>query len=207
MILKTFVVGMIENNNYLLIDENSKEAVLIDCSEYISEIEENLKKYDAKLKYVLITHGHFDHILGLEELHKVFPETPILAPINDKELIEDVSSFVDRFVGGLGHVNVPPITKYIDENESLSIGNSKITVINTPGHTSGGVCYLVDDKLFSGDTIFLGSVGRTDFGGNYQQLKNSVQYILNSLDEDIKIYPGHGDLTTIKYEKINNPMK
>lgn len=207
MILKTFVVGMIENNNYLLIDENSKEAVLIDCSEYISEIEENLKKYDAKLKYVLITHGHFDHILGLEELHKVFPETPILAPINDKELIEDVSSFVDRFVGGLGHVNVPPITKYIDENESLSIGNSKITVINTPGHTSGGVCYLVDNKLFSGDTIFLGSVGRTDFGGNYQQLKNSVQYILNSLDEDIKIYPGHGDLTTIKYEKINNPMK
>lgn len=207
MILKTFVVGMIENNNYLLIDENLKEAVLIDCSEYISEIEENLKKYDAKLKYVLITHGHFDHILGLEELHKVFPETPILAPINDKELIEDVSSFVDRFVGGLGHVNVPPITKYIDENESLSIGNSKITVINTPGHTSGGVCYLVDDKLFSGDTIFLGSVGRTDFGGNYQQLKNSVQYILNSLDEDIKIYPGHGDLTTIKYEKINNPMK
>ena len=207
MILKTFVVGMIENNNYLLIDENSKEAVLIDCSEYISEIEENLKKYDAKLKYVLITHGHFDHILGLEELHKVFPETPILAPINYKELIEDVSSFVDRFVGGLGHVNVPPITKYIDENESLSIGNSKITVINTPGHTSGGVCYLVDDKLFSGDTIFLGSVGRTDFGGNYQQLKNSVQYILNSLDEDIKIYPGHGDLTTIKYEKINNPMK
>ena len=207
MILKTFVVGMIENNNYLLIDENSKEAVLIDCSEYISEIEDNLKKYDAKLKYVLITHGHFDHILGLEELHKVFPETPILAPINDKELIEDVSSFVDRFVGGLGHVNVPPITKYIDENESLSIGNSKITVINTPGHTSGGVCYLVDDKLFSGDTIFLGSVGRTDFGGNYQQLKNSVQYILNSLDEDIKIYPGHGDLTTIKYEKINNPMK
>ena len=202
MILKTFVVGMIENNNYLLIDENSKEAVLIDCSEYISEIEENLKKYDAKLKYVLITHGHFDHILGLEELHKVFPETPILAPINDKELIEDVSSFVDRFVGGLGHVNVPPITKYIDENESLSIGNSKITVINTPVHTSGGVCYLVDDKLFSGDTIFLGSVGRTDFGGNYQQLKNSVQYILNSLDEDIKIYPGHGDLTTIKYEKI-----
>lgn len=207
MILKTFVVGMIENNNYLLIDENSKEAVLIDCSEYISEIEENLKKYDAKLKYVLITHGHFDHILGLEELHKVLPDTPILAPINDKELIEDVSSFVDRFVGGLGHVNVPPITKYIDENESLSIGNSKITVINTPGHTSGGVCYLVDDKLFSGDTIFLGSVGRTDFGGNYQQLKNSVQGILNSLDEDIKIYPGHGDLTTIKYEKINNPMK
>ena len=207
MILKTFVVGMIENNNYLLIDENSKEAVLIDCSEYISEIEENLKKYDAKLKYVLITHGHFDHILGLEELHKVLPDTPILAPINDKELIEDVSSFVDRFVGGLGHVNVPPITKYIDENEDLTIGDEKIKIYHTPGHTKGGVCYFVDDKLFSGDTIFLGSVGRTDLpGGSYESLRNSVRQVLNNLDDNVKIYTGHGDLTTVGYEKQNNPV-
>ena len=148
MILKTFVVGLLENNNYLLVDENSKEAVLIDCSGTVPEIDDTLKEYGAKLKYALITHGHFDHIFGLEKFHEKFPETPIYAPINDKELIEDVAIFVDRFVGGLGRINVPPITKYIDENEDLSIGNSKIKIFNTAGHTKGGVCYLIDDKLF-----------------------------------------------------------
>ena len=207
MILKTFIVGILENNNYLLIDENSKEAVLFDCSGYVSEIEDVLKEYDAKLKYILITHGHFDHILGLEKFHEHFPETPIYAPIKDKDLIEEVATFVDRYVGGLGKINVPPITKYIDENEDLSIGNNKIKIFNTPGHTKGGVCYLVDDKLFSGDTIFLGSVGRTDLpGGSYEQLKKSVQSLLTTLGEDVNIYAGHGDFTTVKYEKLYNPM-
>lgn len=207
MILKTFIVGILENNNYLLIDENSKEAVLFDCSGYVSEIEDILKEYDAKLKYILITHGHFDHILGLEKFHEHFPETPIYAPIKDKDLIEEVATFVDRYVGGLGKINVPSITKYIDENEDLSIGNNKIKIFNTPGHTKGGVCYLVDDKLFSGDTIFLGSVGRTDLpGGSYEQLKKSVQNLLTTLGEDVNIYAGHGDFTTVKYEKLYNPM-
>lgn len=207
MILKTFVVGMLENNNYLLIDDVAKEAVLFDCSEFVPETEEILKKYDANLKYVLITHGHFDHILGLEELHKAFPDVPIYAPKNDKELIEEVSTFVDRFVGGLGHVNVPPITKYIDENETLTLGSHKITIYNTPGHTKGGVCYFVDDKLFSGDTIFLESVGRTDLpGGSFEQLHASVNNILNSLDDNVQIYAGHGESTSVKYEKLHNPM-
>ena len=95
----------------------------------------------------------------------------------------------------------------IDENEDLTISDEKIKIYHTPGHTKGGVCYFVDDKLFSGDTIFLGSVGRTDLpGGSYESLRNSVRQVLNNLDDNVKIYTGHGDLTTVGYEKQNNPV-
>lgn len=207
MILETIVAGMLDNNNYLLIDEKSKEAILFDCSEFTEELLEKLDEYCANLKYVLITHGHFDHILGLNKLHEKMPEVEILAPINDKNLIEGVVEFVGSFVGMLDDVKVPHISKYIDENSEIFIGGEKIKIINTPGHTMGGVCYFVDNKLFSGDTIFLGSVGRTDLpGGSYEQIKKSVKNVLEMFDDDVKIYPGHGDSTTVAYEKKYNPV-
>lgn len=207
MILKTFITGLIENNNYLLIDEKSKEAVLIDCSAYIPEVESILKDYDAKLKYILITHGHFDHVLGINEFHKKFPDTKIYAPIGDKDLIEGINTFINRFVGGLGNVEIPHIDKYIDKNENLTIGSEPIKVIPASGHTKGGVCYFVDDKIFSGDTIFSGSVGRTDLpGGSYEQIRKSVKNIIEKFEDNVPIYTGHGASTTIGYEKLNNPV-
>ena len=207
MILETIVTGMLENNNYLLIDEKSKEAILFDCSKFSEDLLEMLDEYCATLKYVLITHGHFDHILGLNKLHEKMPEVEILAPKNDKNLIEGVVEFVNNFVGNIEDVEVPYISKYIDENSQISIGDEKIKIINTPGHTLGGVCYFVDNKLFSGDTIFLGSVGRTDLpNGSYEQIKKSVKNVLEMFDDDVKIYPGHGDSTTVAYEKKYNPV-
>lgn len=207
MILETIVTGMIENNNYLLIDEKSKEAILIDCSKFEEDLLEMLDEHCANLKYVLVTHGHFDHILGINKLHEVMPEVEILAPIEDKDLIEDVVGFVSTFVGNVEDVKVPYITKYIDENSEIFIGDEKIKVIQTPGHTKGGVCYFVDNKLFSGDTIFEGSVGRTDLpGGSYQQIRQSVKNILEMFDDSVKIYPGHGDSTSVGFEKKYNPV-
>lgn len=207
MILETIVTGMLENNNYLLIDEKSKEAILFDCSKFSEDLLEILDEYCATLKYVLITHGHFDHILGLNKLHEVMPNVEILAPKNDKSLIEGVVEFVNDFVGNIEDVKVPHISKYIDESSEINIGDEKIKIINTPGHTMGGVCYFVDNKLFSGDTIFLGSVGRTDLpGGSYEQIKKSVKNVLEMFDDDVKIYPGHGDSTTVAYEKKYNPV-
>ncbi|MGN0018681.1 MAG: MBL fold metallo-hydrolase [Candidatus Gastranaerophilaceae bacterium] len=207
MIVETFVLGMLENNNYLLIDEVSKEAVLVDCSGYTDDFQKTLDKHNANLKYILITHGHFDHILGLNKIHEKYPNVPIYAPIGDKDLINEVDSFVDRYLGGFGRIDVPPITKYIDSNENLTIGLENIKIIQAPGHTKGGVCYFVDDKLFSGDTIFLESVGRTDLpGGNFEQLKSSIVNILANLSDDIVIYTGHGMTTTVKHEKENNPV-
>lgn len=207
MILETFVVGMLANNNYLLIDDNSKEAILFDCSQYADELQEKLQEYGAKLKYVLITHGHFDHILGLNKLHEKMPEVEILAPIGDKDLIEDVVEFVHTFVGNVEDVKVPHISKYIDENSEIFIGNEKVQVITTAGHTKGGVCYFVDNKLFSGDTIFQESIGRTDLpGGSYEQIVQSVKKVLEMFADDVKIYPGHGDFTTVAHEKKYNPV-
>lgn len=207
MILKSFIAGMLENNNYLLIDEESKEAVLVDCSEYLPKIKNILQEYDANLKYVLITHGHFDHILGLNDLKKDFPNTVIVAPLDDKELIEDIETFLDRFIGGFGRVEVPHIDSYVSESDILEINNQKIQIISTPGHTKGSVCYFVDDKLFSGDTIFLESVGRTDLpGGSFEQIKKSVKTVLDKFEDSVQIYPGHGDATSVAHEKQYNPV-
>lgn len=207
MILKTFVTGMLDNNNYLLIDEKSKEAVLIDCSDYLEEVDVVLKNYDAKLKYILITHGHFDHVLGINKFHEMYPETQIIAPLLDKDLIEDIGTFVDRFIGGMGQVDVPHVDNYVSENDEFTIGEHKIKIISTPGHTKGGVCYSVDEKIFSGDTIFLGSVGRTDLpGGNFEQIRSSVKKILEMFDDGTPIYCGHGASTSVGYEKVHNPV-
>ena len=207
MILETFVTGMLENNNFLLIDEKSKEAILVDCSMDIEGVKEKLDEYGAKLKYILITHGHFDHILGLNEIAEQFPEAQVLAPVLDKEMIEKADEFVKMFVGFLGDVEVPKISKFIDENEEIFIGSEKIKVISTPGHTEGGVCYFVDNKLFSGDTIFLESYGRTDLpGGNYDELKNSIKKVLDMFDDNVEIYSGHGDSTSVGHEKQYNPI-
>ena len=207
MILKTYVAGMLENNNYLLIYEESKQAVLIDCSEYIPDIKNELDKFNADLKYILITHGHFDHIMGINDFHKEFPNAEIIAPIGDKELIEDIETFLDRFIGSFGNVEVPHIDKYISDSDELNIGQYNIKIISTPGHTKGGVCYFIDDKLFSGDTIFLESVGRTDLpGGSYEQIKNSVNNVLGMFDDNVDIYAGHGDKTTVGHEKQYNPV-
>ena len=110
------------------------------------------------------------------------------------------------FVGNIGNVEIPKITKYIDENVEFSIGDKKIKVISTPGHTVGGVCYFVDDKLFTGDTIFLESIGRTDLPtGNLKTLRQSLKK-LAALTEDYPIYPGHEESTTLFTEKKRNPF-
>lgn len=102
---------------------------------------------------------------------------------------------------------VPPTyEKFVKDGDILEVGNMKIKVIHTPGHTEGGVCYLIENNLFSGDTLFKQSVGRTDlYGGNFEKIKHSVKDVLFNLDENIKVFPGHGDITTIAYEK--NIMK
>ena len=159
MIVKQFVEGFIANNNYLLIDEDSKEAALIDCTDYISELGAVLKEYDAKLKYILLTHGHFDHIMGVPKIKKEFGAKVYLHK-DDKELVDNSDEFMISV--GMQPFEHPEIDKYIDENEEIYLGKNKIQVIHLPGHTQGGVGYLVDGMLFAGDSIFLESVGRAE---------------------------------------------
>ncbi len=200
MIIKTFVEPPIENNNYLVIDEASKEAILIDCSSDILEnIKPVLKENNANLKHILLTHGHFDHITGLDAEH----DADVYMHSNDAEWVEQLNQYLPMV--GLPPMDVPKIDKFINDGDILKLGEKEIKVIHTPGHTQGGVCFLIDGNLFSGDTIFRESIGRCDLpGGNFDQIIESIQDKIFTLPENIVIYPGHGPKTSVGWEKENN---
>lgn len=202
MILKQFVVGFLEVNNYLLIDEESKEAVLIDCTEKNEEIDNALKEYGAKLKYILLTHGHFDHVLGVNDFRAHYG-CPVYIHQEDEILLQNIDQFMSGF--GFGKTEVQKVDGNVVENQIIKFGESEIRVLHTPGHSPGSVGYLTEDKLFSGDTIFYECIGRTDlFGGNFRQIKQSIEDKIFTLDDNVEIYPGHGRSSTVEHEKVNN---
>ncbi|MBR2429880.1 MBL fold metallo-hydrolase [bacterium] len=200
MIIKTFVEPPIDNNNYLIIDENSKEAALIDCSYYDENILIELKRQNAILKYILLTHGHFDHISGLNNFSE---NVQVLMHFADKEWVEQVNNYLPML--NMPSMKIPRIDKYIDNDDIINLGDLKIKVIHTPGHTQGGVCFYVDGYLFSGDTIFKESVGRCDLpGGDFNQIVKSIEGKIFTLPDNTIIYPGHGKSTTVAWEKVHN---
>lgn len=202
MILKKFILGNIENNDYLLIDTESKEAVLFDCTEKSENIEKVLQENDAKLKYIFITHGHFDHVLGINSFKAKYG-CKVFMHKDDKIMLEKIKDYAGNF--GYDVNETPKIDEYLEDGQIVKFNEHAIKVIHTPGHTKGGVCYLIDDMLFSGDTLFYGDVGRTDLpGGSFNELKSSIKEKLFVLSDNIKVYPGHGPETTIGHEKINN---
>lgn len=200
MIIKSFILPPIDNNNYLIIDEESKEAALIDCSFMSDDILLELKKHDAKLKYVLLTHGHFDHIGGLNDL----PDgTKVLMHKGDSEWIQEVNNYLPML--GMPTMEIPRIDEYINDNDIITLGQTNIKVIHTPGHTQGGVCFYIDGNLFSGDTIFKESVGRCDLpGGDFNQIVKSIETKIFTLPDETKIFSGHGKTTTVEWEKAHN---
>lgn len=198
MILKTFREPPIDNNNYLLIDEVSKEAALIDCSAVEPELKKTLDEYGAKLKYILLTHGHFDHVAGIRPTN-----AKIVMHKNDLMELSKANQYLPMF--GIPEITIPNIDIFVDDGDVLTLGNNEIKVIHTPGHTQGGVCYLVDKMLFSGDTIFKEAVGRCDLeGGDFDLIVESIESKIFTLPKDIIIYPGHGPSSTVGWEKENN---
>ncbi len=204
MIIKQFVAGLIENNMYLIVDENTRKAVVIDAPADIPELKKTVDELGAKVKYILITHGHFDHIVGLNSIKKTF-NAPAVICKDDLELSNKINDFTRLF--GVPDSVPPTYEKFVKDGDIIEVGDLKIKVIQTAGHTEGGVCYLVDGNLFSGDTLFKQSVGRTDlFGGSFDKIRHSVKDILFNLDENTKVFPGHGPMTTIAYEKQHNEI-
>lgn len=205
MILNTYIAGPFDANNYLLMDKNTKEAVLIDCSEYKQEIIEDIYKLGAKVKYILLTHGHFDHILGVNKMTEALG---VDAYIKNADIIlaENINTMPKLL--NLPMAEVPIINGRIEDWQEFQLGEHKIKAIPTPGHTEGGMSFLVDNEfLFSGDTLFCQSFGRTDlFGGNIKKLVNSIKNVLFALEDNIIVYPGHGQPTTIKFEKTYNEI-
>lgn len=202
MEIKQFIAGQLENNIYLVADEASKKAVLIDASSNMPEIIEAAKDFDVE--YILLTHGHFDHIMGLSSLKKELNTKAVICK-DDLVISDNINEFTRLF--GLPDTVPPTYDMYIKDGDVIHVGGLEIKVIHTPGHTEGGVCYLIENVLFSGDTLFEESVGRTDlFGGNFAKLSDSIKNKLFKLNENIKVYPGHGNMTTIGHEKKYNEL-
>ena len=200
MIIKSFLKPPIDNNNYLILDETTNEAALIDCSCFDDEILTVLEDSNIKLKYILLTHGHFDHITGLNDTDE---DVKVLMHSADMDWIKELNTYLPMV--GMPSMKTPRIDKYISDGDIIRIGSLEIKVIHTPGHTQGGVCYYINGNLFSGDTIFKEAVGRCDLpGGNFDQIVESIESKIFTLPEDTIIYPGHGKTTTVGWEKEHN---
>lgn len=205
MKLEIFPNGIYGATTYLVYDESSKEAAIVDCTSSINDIKKIVDEKNLTVKYILITHGHFDHVYCTFEMKKTFPEALILMNKEDLDLLENLETQCS--IAGVENVKIPCVDGLISEDsKNLKLGREEIEVITTSGHSKGGVCYLIGNMLFSGDTLFQNSIGRYDlWGGSYEELEKSVKEKLFLLNDEITVYPGHGDKTTIAYEKINNP--
>lgn len=197
---------MIGTNCYLVINEETKESVMVDPGAYPAKVKNAVKEQGLKLKAVLLTHAHFDHIMGLSDVMEdvkvpVYVEEADLPMMTDGE--SNLSSTYVR--GGYRFEEAVPVS----DGQQLEIAGFRFHVIHTPGHTPGGCCYYMEQEgvLFSGDTLFQTSVGRSDFpGGSASALVRSVKEKLLVLPEETHVYPGHMEETTIGYEKLHNPF-
>lgn len=201
MKIKRLPLGSIEVNCYLISTENT--AIVIDPGFYSNEVEDFLKQNSSKEKIILLTHCHFDHIGDAARLREATNTKIAIGALDNESLSEPNKNLCNLF-----GIDLEPFCADVtfEDGEEYFVGDIKIKVIYTPGHTLGGVCYLIDNILFSGDTLFNGSIGRTDFpDGDFFTLKNSVNKIYQ-LPDNTKVYSGHGDTTTIGYEKKYNPF-
>lgn len=201
-----FVLGPVATNCYIGINEETKECFIVDPATCPPEFVSYIKNAGLTVKAVLLTHGHFDHIMGLDALLKGF-SVPVYAHEAEREVLE--SEQLNSSASMLGQPYSFSGADYVTNRQELRIAGFEILVIYTPGHTIGGCCYYIEKEkaLFSGDTLFHGSVGRTDLPtGSMGQLVSSVRDRLFVLPDDTQVYPGHMEETTIGYEKKYNPF-
>lgn len=204
MIMKTIraQVGNTDmfTNMYIIADENTKEGVLIDAGGGIDKIVNFIENMQIKLKYIILTHCHVDHVAGLRALRKEYPRVPIVINAEDAYGLADASINMCELLGVENNFLNADIT--VKEGDILKFGDLEALVIHTPGHTAGSMSILIKDALFSGDTLFKGTRGRTDLKtGSEREILWSIKDKLLELPEDTIVYPGHGATTIIKDEK------
>ena len=193
MRIKVLQVGPIGTNCYLLEDENTHAAAVVDPGDEAARILAQAKEDGVEIKLILLTHAHYDHTTGVAELHKALPDVPVYLHPND--------------AARLGTPVFPPLgmepTLYKD-GDVVRVGDIDVQVLHTPGHTPGGVCLMAGDVLFTGDTLFQGSMGRTDLpGGSYEQIMASLARLAR-LPGDFQVLPGHMGMSTLEAERKSN---
>ena len=204
MNIKTLVVGPVETNCYIISDPLSKEAVIIDAGDDADYILDYLQREQLQVKYLLNTHGHFDHIQANDILRDK-TGAPLGIHADDAELLETPEKAGSDLFGQFHGCRPPELL--LHNGDTIAFGPDQLRVIYTPGHSKGGCCfYEVNEKVcFTGDTLFRGSIGRTDlYGGNYATLLKSVRERLQVLADDTTIYPGHGPESNMAFERRAN---
>jgi glyoxylase-like metal-dependent hydrolase (beta-lactamase superfamily II) len=200
--VEILVVGPLFSNCYIVWDEKTKEGVIIDPGDDALSILKTIEKFDINIKYILATHGHFDHIGAVAPLRREL-KAEFLAHKGDFFFIEDGENAARRW--GVDIEQPPKPDRFIDDGDKIKVGNYNLEVIHTPGHSPGGISFLCDGMLFGGDTLFQGSIGRTDFRkGSFEEISESIKNRLYTLPDDTIVYTGHGPITTIGDEKKHN---
>ena len=201
--IERLVLGVVQTNCYIVGNVDTKEAIVVDPADNAAAIKKALEENDLVCKAILLTHGHFDHIMAAEELARA-SLAKIYAHEAEKGLLADPELNVSAHMGKRCSL-VPDVC--LKDGQTLTLAGFDIRVIHTPGHTAGGACYYFEENrvLFSGDTLFLEDIGRSDLPtGNGMQLVESIKNKLMPLDDDIVVYPGHDESTTIGHERANN---
>jgi len=207
MKIEQIPVGFMQVFCYLVYDEETKEGILIDPAGNESELIEHLRAKGVKLRYIVNTHGHADHTCGNEAIRKATGASVVMNATDDLFSQRPENAM---FARSMGFEAAGPADVHVQDGDELSFGNLKMRFILTPGHTQGSYCILIEGNLFTGDTLFVGAVGRTDLpGGSFQQLVQSLQKLVKTLPPDTVVWPGHdyGDRpqSTLKHEAATNP--
>jgi glyoxylase-like metal-dependent hydrolase (beta-lactamase superfamily II) len=207
MIIETFPVGLLQCNCTIIGSEQTGEAIVIDPGDEVASVVDRLERRRLTARLIVATHGHIDHVGGFKEL-KEATGAPVLLHEADLFLYEALG-----MQASLLRIPTPPATEidgHLENGDELGAGDVKLMVMHTPGHTPGSICFHSqsgDRRLFAGDTLFLGSIGRTDlWGGSYEEILESLRSRIVTLPEETVVVPGHGPLTTIGREKRYNPF-
>lgn len=207
---QSFTFNPVQENTYLLWDEQTLEAAIVDTGAWDRQEEQSLagsiEALGLKLKYVLQTHAHFDHTFGLPFVHRTYGLKPVFHK-DEADVYRQMPSMAARFGLNMGG-GMPAIGQLLSDGDELLLGTTAVRLIHTPGHTPGSSVFYIPDAglLFSGDTLFRESIGRTDLpGGSYEDELDSIKNKLFCLPDDTEVLTGHGPSTTIGWEKQNNP--
>lgn len=201
--VKRYDENMLQENTYVLMNSETNQGMIIDPGCYTPAMKKELQNM-AELKYIILTHAHGDHMGALNAIRRDYPDAVLIAGAKERNLLLDAEN------NGSMEFSPEPVSteadRYVSEGDSVTLGSVTFTFMETPGHTEGGICICGDGKIFTGDTLFFRSIGRTDlYSGNMEQMRKSLQKLMR-LPDEIQVLPGHGPGTSIGAEKKGNPF-